>query len=136
MLKGKDLALYVAFDDTTAELLALSKSCTLDLSVDMIEVASIAVGKCRKVIPGKYSWQVTSDSLVAVQDAQLQKLMKAATTRQQLMVFFEGSPSDSGALFHRWYGNCYIQSINVSGSLGSMATHKVTLVGNGPLSGV
>lgn len=134
MLKGKDLALYVAFDDNSAELLALSKSCNLDLSVDIIEVASIAVSKCRKVIPGKYSWQVTSDSLVAVQDAQLQKLMRAALTRQRLLVFFEGAPNAETVLFHRWYGNVYIQSINVSGTLGSMATYKVTLVGDGPLT--
>lgn len=127
LVKGKDLVLYANMDGERDEMLALSKSCTLDITSDIIEVASTKVGRDKQFIAGKRSWQVTSESLVAVNDEQLKKLISCQEEGKEIEVIF-----GSRLLFVK-YGKALIQSISLSGAVGSLATYNITLIGSGPL---
>ena len=127
LYKGKDLAISVNFDNKNEELLALSKSCTLEITADIIEGASITNGRSKRFIPGKHSWKVSSESLIAFEAAQLKKLISCMEEGKEVLVFF-------GASGFIRYGNALVQSISVSGTLGSMATYNITLQGTGPLA--
>lgn len=122
LVNGKNLALYI--DDT---LVALSKSCNVDITADMIEVSSLLHGRAKSFIAGKYSWQITTDNLVKVSDeiyySLSEKLKKG--TRVYIRVTMPGSAVQGGY--------AYVQSLRLSGAVGSMATYSVTLAGDGEL---
>lgn len=121
--KGKDLALYI--DDN---LVALAKNCNIDATGDLVEVSNILSGRAKKYIAGRYGWQITSESLVSADNAGFLSFLAKLKEGARVAVAFTTPESP------RLAGYAFVQSLSESGAIGSMATYKVTLVGDGSLS--
>lgn len=66
MIKGHDLIIY---EGVPAVAIAAAKSCSIDVSADVIETSSPESGTARTFIPGRTSWEVSVSTLVlAVND--------------------------------------------------------------------
>ena len=124
-INGRDLLLYI--DNS---LVALSKSCNIDITADLTEVASVLHGRAKTFRAGRYSWQVSSECLVASEDETRYTLLAELRegTKVKIMVKAPGSQTLSGEAF--------VQSLSISGAIGSMATYSVTLIGTGELETV
>jgi predicted secreted protein len=61
ILHGKDLKITKSDDST---LVALARSCDINVDCDEIEVSSATTGKWRDFISGRLSWSITVNYLV------------------------------------------------------------------------
>ena len=120
---GKDMALYIDGD-----IVALSKTCNIEITADMTEVASPMHGRAKSFIPGRYSWQVTTEALVSSGEGGHYKLIDHIKKGTQVLV--RVTSPDSPVLT----GRAYVQSLRKSGAVGSMATYSATLIGDGELA--
>ena len=127
VFKGQDLALSINFDGYRDEHIAFSKSCTLDVASELIEVAKTRDGNFKQYITGKYSWQVSTEMLITEDAAQSKQLLACQLEGKRIEAVF-----NIGRAYVA-FGYVLIQSISVSGAIGSLATYKVTLTGVGPL---
>lgn len=127
--KGQDLSLSINFNDDKDEHIAFSKSCTLDVASELIEVAKTrdGDGNFKQYIAGKYSWQVSSEMLIPVDDKRSKQLLACQLGGTVIEAIFNIGRSYAA------FGYVLIQSISVSGAIGSLSTYKVTLTGVGPL---
>ena len=123
--KGKDLTLYI-----DGNLVALSKSCSIDVTADMVEVSNILSGRAKKYVAGRYGWQISSEALVSADGAGFLSLLERLKegTRVTIAVTTPTSP--------RLTGHALVQSLSESGAVGSMATYNATLIGDGDLNAV
>lgn len=124
-LLGKDVAVYLRQDGAYIPV-AVSTSCELQLSADMVEVSSAFSGRAKKRIAGRYDWQITCQQLVAVGDGTRGLLVSALKSGTPLRVRFEADDTIQE-------GDALCSSFQASGALGSMATYSVTLMGAGGL---
>ena len=123
--KGRDLALYTLEDNVYAELAAATR-CDLQVTADMTEIASPFTGNAKEFLPGRYAWQISATAIVNTADKA--KFLKVCIHKTKLSARF--SIPDVTTLA----GNCYVQNWNASGTVGAMATYKVTLIGTGELT--
>lgn len=144
-LEGKDLMLFL--DGKT---IALSNSCTLNVSRDMDEASSKDDGVYRTVTPGNISWDITADSLfspdeAAENDTQVSwiEMLKAQIEGVELEAWFTlvSNPSSAGLPAEGWTpkagtgvkGKVYVNSNSATGAKGSSGSLSLSFTGNGPL---
>lgn len=121
-VKGKDLALYI-----DNNLVALSKNCKIDVTADLIEVASVLHGRAKEFRSGRYSWQVTTECLVSADSSDTLSFLTKLKDGTEVTV------AVTTPLSPRLVGYALVQSLSESGSVGSMATYNVVLMGTGEL---
>lgn len=124
---GKDVALYV-----NSVLLGLSTSCELNIDCDISEFTSVLSGNAKRNRPGRYGWTVSCEMVEDDSDTAMPSFLSAIQQRATLTVSMEIAPPGA-TVPQRYYGNVCVQNCRLSGALGSMATYRVTLVGDGPL---
>lgn len=124
-ISGKDVAVYFE-----ADLVGLSKSCTIDITVDTIEASTTFSGRAKRFIPGRYSWQVTIEKLMVLRDPSVKTSFNALREGMEIYVTINVPGIEP---IHGW---TIVQSASLSGALGSMATYSVTLLGTGPLKAI
>lgn len=144
-LEGKDLMLFL--DGKTV---ALSNSCTLNVSRDMDEASSKDDGVYRTVTPGNISWDISADSLfspdpAAENDTQVSwiELLKAEIEGKELEAWFTvvDNPSSAGLPDTGWTpkagsgvkGKVYVNNNSATGAKGSSGSLSLSFTGNGPL---
>lgn len=127
-IKGKDIAIYRAQDETSEfELIGLSTSCEVQVSCDMVEFTSFLSAGAKRVRPGRYWWTMSLDKLVAEGDG----LLDALREKQRLFVCMSlGLPSGSSHCVRGW---AYVAGWGEAAPLSGMATCKATLQGDGVL---
>lgn len=111
MLTGNDVIIYV---DGTA--FAAAKSCEIDVSAEMIEVASPDNGAYRKYISGRKTWKVSVNCLVT-KTLTSTVLSVGDQVRITMGVRVRGVQSSD-----RLTGQAIVTEARVSGSRGHMAT--------------
>lgn len=127
-LQGKDLILYITAEGGTSYTrIALSTTCSLDVATELREVSSLFTGKHKSYRPGRYSWTVRCDSLVAVENYQPLDLLLSQLQGQKLLVTMNIENT-------RRYGYVYITGWSETGDLGSMLKYSTTMTGTGPLN--
>lgn len=144
-VEGKDLMLFL--DGKT---IALSNSCTLNVSRDMDESSSKDDGVYRTVTPGNISWDISADSLFSPDPAQESdkqvswvEMLKAEIEGQELVAWFTivSNPSAAGLPSGGWTpkdgvgvtGKVYVNNTSATGAKGSASSLSLSFTGNGPL---
>ena len=125
-LKGRNVS--VSIDD---EIVGLSRSCDISVSVDVAEFTSALSGRGKRNRAGRYSWNVNFETLIDGGSAQT----------SLLAVLKNGTPvkiTMDAELRHEGY-NCVLQgyaianSWTLNGPLQGVATFKASFVGDGEL---
>lgn len=130
-VKGKDVLLYAGVDIGEPEILGMSTSCDMTVTVDIKEFTSFLSGRAKRTRPGRYSWQVNTELIVADGDAARTTLLQSATIGRLLKLRM--TLGDTMAYGNTIQGNVYVGSFRLTGALGDMARCSVTLIGDGPL---
>jgi hypothetical protein len=121
MILGRKL--IVAIDGVAA---AGAKSCNFGMSQDFIKACSPANGRVLTKIPTTYEWSLSCDCLVpnSIFANRAVDMIKEGT--KCFVTFTDGQG-------FRRCGDAYIKSCDYAGSVGSLATFKVTFEPSGPL---
>lgn len=59
IIHGKDIIIMAG-----GTAIAAARSCDIQVQTDLLEVLSSTTGKARTFIPGRYTWQVTTNHLI------------------------------------------------------------------------
>ena len=121
MIHGRNL--IVAIDSVAV---AGAKSCNFGMSQDFIKACSPANGRVLTKIPTTYEWSLSCDCLVpnSIFANLVVDMIKEGT--KCFVTFTDGQG-------FRRCGDAYIKSCDYAGSVGSLATFKVTFEPSGPL---
>ena len=120
MIHGENLTLSL-----NGTIVAAAKSCTLEFSQELIEVASPISGADKQYIPGKRGWTVSTDGMCETM-GYVGKL-QAGLSQKYTLRFYDKDLS----IYHS--GSCYIKSLRVSGEIGKIVTYSVSLQGSGAM---
>lgn len=129
-VKGKDIAIYREVNGTF-QLIALSLSCDLTVSCDMQEFSSVLSGRAKRFRAGRYSWQMNSESIVAVGVPDGAELLAALKSGERLHISM--SLNSPEASMHAVRGWALVANWSESAPLAGMATYKVAFQGDGDL---
>ena len=143
-VEGKDLMLFL--DGKT---IALATSCTLNVSRNMDEASSKDDGSWRTVTPGDAQWDLSTDSLFSLDEADdkskqigFAELFASLVDGKELEAHFTiaENKSSNGLPEGGWtpkaggyVGKCYVNSTSLSAAKGSAASNSISFTGNGPL---
>lgn len=121
MILGRKL--IVAIDGVAV---AGAKSCNFGMSQDFIKACSPVNGRVLTKIPTTYKWSLSCDCLVpnSIFANRAVDMIKEGT--KCFVTFTDGQG-------FRRCGDAYIKSCDYAGSIGSLATFKVTFEPSGPL---
>lgn len=131
-LLGKDVALYTRVGTWVQEL-GFSTSCDLQIACDMEEFTSVLSGVAKRFRPGRFSWTMSCDAVVETTSEAEIVLFQCITQRKAIVVSMNVQMPDSS----EWLsisGNAYLTSYTLNGAVGSLATYKVSLQGDGDLN--
>ena len=109
ILHGKDLMIL---DSSSNALVAMSKSCEIDIEADEIEVSSATAADWRTFIAGRKSWQVTVNFLVTAGNMSTD-IAKVGTT-----VTLKMKDGTSGTALT---GSAIVRTYRITGTVGNLA---------------
>ena len=122
-LKGKDI--NIMLDGT---IVAVAKSCYIDMQCDTTEVSSPSTGKWKKYIAGRNGWTVTISRYVQAVEDDLLLLGKTVT----LIV----TKTENGEPTGKMQGSAIVTQCTTSASVGTMASGSMQLLGSGELAAI
>lgn len=123
-LKGRDVILRV--DNVPV---ALSRSCSLNISCDMTEVSSFLSGRAKTFVAGRYSWEVSCESLLSFAGSEIDLLECVKNGAKKTI----SMTADIGGKEVGLTGDVLVASLNVAAPLENMATYTAGLQGTGEL---
>lgn len=130
-INGKNMCLYAVVDGEYKRI-ALSTSCEVNVQGEYTDVSSLLSGRGKTSRPGRYSWSLTSSSVIDDTDSMSLTLLEHLVSGKPMMVFMniDANISASGRSIG---GQVYVQSWKEGAPIGSMATYSVTFLGNGDI---
>ena len=143
-LMGEDIQVWLS-----GSCLACAQTCSVNISSDDIDVSCKDSYGFTNSLPGRITWNVSSDNLFVVDD--YTKLVDAMLAKQTLTITFgsvsnvaeatepdeEGHRGPGGGWKSKgdlYYGKVTISSIDLSADNGSIATYSVQFNGHGALA--
>lgn len=121
ILHGKDLKITKSNGST---LVALARSCDINVDCDEIEVSSATTGKWKDSISGRLSWGITVNYLVTAGGV-ASDLLKVGTT-----VGIKVADGETGTPMT---GTARVKSCKVTATKGSLSQGSFQFTGKGPL---
>lgn len=129
-LQGKDV--YIAIG---GKVLALSSSCSVSVSLNLLEVAPRKHSKAREFVTDRYSWQASFDALVGVDTGADVTIAQAVAAGTLFRIYVgSGALPDDGGPFFGLEGAGYLTEFEEQAAVGSYASYRATLTGSGPLT--
>jgi len=122
ILHGKDLKITKSDDST---LVALARSCDINVDCDEIEVSSATTGKWRDFISGRLSWSITVNYLVTAGGVASDVLKVGTTVGIKVADGSTGTPMT---------GTAIIKSCKVTATKGSLSQGSFQFTGKGALT--
>ena len=123
MILGKNLILAIGGSP-----LAAAKSCNIQQSQSFIQVASPTAARWKQVVPEALEWSISADCLIGTFDA-YNTLDQAWRNGTALTIRYYDTNYNCNKT-----GTAYIASIDLKGSVGSLASMSISLKGSGELS--
>ena len=123
MILGKNLILAIGGSP-----LAAAKSCNIQQSQSFIQVASPTAARWKQVVPEALEWSISADCLIGTFDA-YNTLDQAWRNGTALTIRYYDTDYNCNKT-----GTAYIASIDLKGSVGSLASMSISLKGSGELS--
>lgn len=129
--------------------LGCATSCSINISSDSIDVSCKDTAGFNATIPGKVTWQITSNNLFVMTDYKM--LVDAMLNKDVLDVVFSTvanfsaatTPDDEGHVVPSggwtpendlYYGKVTISSVELTADNGAASTYSVTFDGHGALA--
>ena len=119
---GKDIHIY-AGTTGTSPLIAGSRSCTISSKCDLMETASATNQTSKEFIAGRTEWDVAISHLVMA-GSEFEGMLKNGTTVSISVVINNV----------RKTGTAIVNSDDIGGAVGNIATGSIHLKGSGPLT--
>ena len=123
MILGRNL--IIAIDGVA---IAASKSCKVSVRQNFIDTCPPTDARTTNKVPTTYDWNLSSDCLVA-SSAYANSILDLVISGAQIFVQFY----DVQLEMYR-SGNAFIQGADITGSVGSLTTLNVSIIGSGPLN--
>ena len=128
---GKDMIAYIASSGESYQRIALSTSCDIQVNSDLRDVSSPLIGNGKTYRAGRYSWNISTASLVAHDESTAFYLLDALIQRRELIITCN---VERGGVSSRLFGKVYVQSWTEGAPIGQLMSYKVTFAGTGELS--
>ena len=122
ILHGKDLMIL---DSSSNALVAMSKSCEIDVEGDEIEVTSATAADWREYIAGRKNWQVTVNYLVTAGNLATDIGKVGTTVTLKMKDGTSGTPLTGSAI---------VRTARFTGTVGNLAQGTFQFRGTGSLS--
>ena len=135
LVNGTDLVLYVG--NTNAVAVAFATSCTLEVSMDEIDITNKSSGGWKQIQGGLRSWSVSAEALYQNEAESSKKAFVdfwgLVDTRASVDIEFAvvGASSADGNKYYS--GKAFVTSLSVNGGTEDQSTFSVTLTGTGEL---
>ena len=124
MVNGNNILIYATYNGTT-QAVAATRSLSVQVGAEMIEIASPDSGEWRAYIAGRKNWAINVGWLVsAISD--IDKLLLAA---QQVTIRIVGRGQTYGLT-----GTALVQTARVDSNVGNLANGSFAFQGTGPLT--
>lgn len=124
MKLGQDIVVLTNVEGTQ-EPVAASKSCTINLSQDFLDVCSPTDSRNYRKVPTIYEWSVSCDCLIATTHS-AKKFIDAIKAGTELTLRFILEEQ-------RLFGSAFVKSIELQGTKNNLAKYSVQFVGSGSL---
>lgn len=130
ILKGSDILFYSGNSAAEQTLLALSSSCDVQVSCDMVEVSSMFSVRAKSFRAARYAWGINAEAYAADDSQHLAPLtvLKAGTPIYVTMTVTDPSGNAIGVA-----GEAYVASWALNGAVGALASYTISLQGSGEL---
>ena len=124
MVNGNNILIYATYNGST-QAVAATRSLSVQVGAEMIEIASPDSGAWRAYLAGRKNWAINVGWLVsAISD--IDKLLLAA---QQVTIRIVGRGQTYGLS-----GTALVQTARVDSNVGNLANGSFVFQGTGPLS--
>ena len=125
-VKGKDVLVWL-----NGAVIACSTNCALEIDCEMREIAGKMSARAREFIPGKYSWSISVDALVAAENAQFANVVSLLKNGTKVSVSF--AVANEGLPFEGFSGSAFVSSAGENAPLDSFESLKISFQGTGEL---
>lgn len=119
---GKNIKIYSGTSGTTP-IIAMAKSCAVNMRCDIIEKASESNQTSREYVPGREDWDISLNHLVS-SDAPVEGLLKVGGIYTLRLVI--GSTTRQGTAI--------CNEANITGTTSNIGTGSIKFKGSGPLA--
>jgi predicted secreted protein len=131
---GQKLNIYkynsIANTDT---LIACARTCTLNVSVNSMEVTNINSAWFQESRPDVANWSISADGLVVLDDYSYLFMLQSQLDREVHLIKFVIDNGTAGGLVIV-SGLVWLQSISITGANKDIGTYQATFQGTGPYS--
>ena len=159
-LMGEELNLWIGSGET-AHTLACATSLSINVNADSIDVSCKDTGRYGASIAGKISWDISTDNLFVIEDAEgagghksnYSELMDALIAETPLTAtwstvanYAEANTAgdENGHIFSKtkkaedgkdlYFGQVVLTSVSLTADNGSLSTYSVTMAGKGAIN--
>jgi len=134
VLRSDGLVLYVS-DGTNLYPFACTKTSTMTIERDMIELAPKTDGTFREYLKGKMRYTITGDGLIKIVQTSMHPLTFFDDFITGTDTLYTGrlDLTDPQGNYLKYSFSCYIQNLALSRTYGSTPTYSFVLQGVGPL---
>ena len=119
---GRNIYIYAGTSGTTP-IIAGARSCTISSKCDLIEKASATNQTSKEFIAGRTEWEISISHLVMA-GSEFEGMLKNGTTVSISVVINNV----------RKTGTAIVNSDDIGGAVGNIATGSIHLKGSGPLT--
>ena len=124
MVNGNNILIYATYNGST-QAVAATRSLSVQIGAEMIEIASPDSGEWRAYLAGRKNWAINVGWLVsAISD--IDKLLLAA---QQVTIRIVGRGQTYGLT-----GTALVQTARIDSNVGNLANGSFVFQGTGPLT--
>lgn len=160
-LMGEQLNLWIGSGET-AHTLACATSLSINVNADSIDVSCKDTGKFGASIAGKISWDLSTDCLFVIEDAEGGTSGHTSNYSELMDALIAGTPltatwstvanydeantagDENGHIFNKskkaedakdlYYGQVVLTSVSLTADNGSLSTYSVTMAGKGAIN--
>ena len=160
-LMGEQLNLWIGSGET-AHTLACATSLSINVNADSIDVSCKDTGKFGASIAGKISWDISTDNLFVIEDAEGGTSGHTSNYSELMDALIAGTPltatwstvanydeantagDSDGHIFNKtkkaedgkdlYWGRVVLTSVNLTADNGSLSTYSVSMQGKGAIN--
>lgn len=130
-IKGRDVSLAMEIDGEDIETIAYARDCSIDVQCDIAEFTSPLSGRGKRNRPGRYSWTVRIETLIANSE---QPVVLLERLKEGLLVTLTMDVQlRKDAQWQTLRGEAVVQSWGENAPLQGLATFSASFVGDGEL---
>lgn len=121
---------FIVFVGTSADRVAYSRSCSIEIKVETIEVSDPSTGTWKNYIAGKGDWAVSVSGLVATtrNDVDLWAILK---DRQPVDLYYQDMDGEQ-----YWHGKAILTQLSQNAEIHQTTTYSAKFQGTGELENV